>query len=115
MKLAPARLPGDASMQPDPEVSGGRAPSDITGLKPGATPRALAPGLPALLESIPHMVWCVDQHGRGLYYSRSWREFTGQDHAQSAFDAFEALVHPDDLEELRTAWSRRDASLECEH
>lgn len=58
-----------------------------------------------LSESMPQLVWIINQRGEGLYTNRKWSEYTGQEFEQYRGEGWLNCVHPDDLEGIRKAWA----------
>jgi len=68
-----------------------------------------------LLEHLPQLVWTADQDGHLDYFSRRWREFTGQ--GEGLEDWLPAL-HPEDRERVVALWDEavvHQKEFEVEH
>lgn len=63
----------------------------------------------ALAESLPPMVWVADANGSVSYFSPQWERFSGRSQQELLGEGFRDLVHPDDLDLMRT---QRDAEGE---
>ncbi len=57
----------------------------------------------SLAETLPQLVWVTDNVGRAEFASRRWEELTGIKPA--GVQEWEAIIHPDDLEDINKAWS----------
>jgi diguanylate cyclase (GGDEF)-like protein/PAS domain S-box-containing protein len=57
------------------------------------------------VDTIPHMVWSIDQEGRG-YFNRQWEEFTGVSPSLDGGLDLGALIHPDDRRRAVRAWKQ---------
>ncbi|WP_427965650.1 putative bifunctional diguanylate cyclase/phosphodiesterase [Altererythrobacter sp.] len=66
--------------------------------------RRLAELMRATVDSIPHMVWSLDQEGRTSFNKR-WEEFTGIPFDNVDRPALLRLVHPDDVREAARRWN----------
>ncbi|HEY0028597.1 MAG TPA: EAL domain-containing protein [Allosphingosinicella sp.] len=64
------------------------------------------------LDSIPQMVWTMAGDGSEEFYNSQWLAFTGLQVGGEAKTARLELVHPDDREAARAAWSRSFGSGE---
>lgn len=60
--------------------------------------------LRGLTDSIPQIVFVVYRDGSGEFINRRWHEFTGAAAVFSAAQDWHRLVHPDDVEHLRSRW-----------
>jgi PAS domain S-box-containing protein len=58
-----------------------------------------------VIETIPAMAWTARPDGSVAFVSRRWMEYTGLSADQMAADAWEAIVHPDDLPRAAANWS----------
>jgi PAS domain S-box-containing protein len=58
-----------------------------------------------LAEQAPLPFWTVDPRGRVTFLSRAWYELTGGAPPQWHGDAWLALIHPDDLPQVRRNWA----------
>lgn len=61
----------------------------------------------ALVDASAQIVWTASADGAALEDSPSWREFTGQTHAQRKGYGWLNAIHPDDRERIAEMW--RDA------
>jgi PAS domain S-box-containing protein len=66
--------------------------------------------LRALVTATAQIVWSTDADGRALVPSKAWRAFTGQRDEEMLGLGWLETVHPDDRDELRSAWERAMAS-----
>ena len=62
--------------------------------------------LARVLESIPQIVWTTRPDGTIDDYNRRWSEYTGLPPAGGDAQVWEAVIHPDDLSELRARWAK---------
>ena len=61
----------------------------------------------ASLDAMPHKVWMVRPEGPALYYNRAMRAFAGEAlNLPDRASREQALVHPDDLADFRSAVAR---------
>jgi PAS domain S-box-containing protein len=73
----------------------------------------------SLAEAIPQIVWTARADGHIDYHNRRWFEYTGLTEAESTgWEAWRAVLHPDDVEAWRGRWSNSVATgdvfeLEC--
>ena len=78
------------------------------------------PGDPSLdelmrvAEELPHVVWITRRYNRTDYFNKRGAEYLGISDDESYYDAWEARVHPDDLERTLAAWGAAFAG-ECEY
>ena len=56
----------------------------------------------SLAEALPQLVWVTDEKGQSEFTSKRWEDFTGVKHA--GLKVWEAIVHPDDIENINKAW-----------
>ncbi len=63
-------------------------------------------GFEALAESLPHAVWVKRPDGATEYVNSKYTEFVGQDGEWAHGWSWLELVHPEDLDEARSAWDR---------
>lgn len=61
--------------------------------------------LQAIADSMPQMVWSSRPDGHHDYYNARWYEFTGATEGSTLGDAWGEMIHPQDQERARTAWS----------
>lgn len=79
--------------------------------------RQLTPDFRLLIDSSPLMIWLLDANNRGVYFNRTWLEFTVRPLAAELGDGWIASVHPEDRERFEQAEragfaSRRPFQLE---
>lgn len=55
-----------------------------------------------LAETLPQLTWVTDEKGNREFASQRWEEYTGIE--PSGTDSWEAIVHPDDLENINKTW-----------
>lgn len=58
----------------------------------------------ALTEQAPQMVWTADSTGRATYFNHAWFELVGGNMSDWLGSQWLALVHPEDLAEIRANW-----------
>jgi PAS domain S-box-containing protein len=72
-----------------------------------------------LADSIPQMVWVVDQSGRSIYFNKQWTAYTGVEVDSSTPERIASdFVHPDDRARTMAAWTQsmsRGTSFKVEH
>ena len=61
--------------------------------------------LRALAQSVPAVVWSADASGAVDWFNQRWCEYTGRTLENSVGWAWQAAIHPDDLNELLARWS----------
>lgn len=61
--------------------------------------------LRTLVEGIPHLLWRAVGEGEWTWASPQWTEYTGQQEADSRGYRWLKSLHPDDLDNVRQAWS----------
>lgn len=71
----------------------------------------LTVALQTTLDTIPHMVWSLDELGR-FHFNGRWDEFTGGPVGGDPMQWLE-LIHPDELQPVSEAWEECSASGEC--
>ncbi|MFP5079420.1 ATP-binding protein [Pedobacter sp. JCM 36344] len=59
----------------------------------------------SMMETIPQMAWTSNVNGKVDYYNQRWYDYTGLDSASKNMQAFEVVIHPDDLELGLTSFS----------
>jgi two-component system CheB/CheR fusion protein len=59
-----------------------------------------------LADTIPVIVWKALPNGNLEYFNRRWYDYTGKTFEESKDHGWESVTHPDDLENMRSAWSR---------
>lgn len=59
----------------------------------------------AIADSMPQMVWSSRPDGHHDYYNARWYEFTGAAEGSTLGDAWGEMIHPEDQERARAAWS----------
>lgn len=58
-----------------------------------------------MADSIPQIVWIIDETGRGVYFNKQWSAYTGVSLDSIApHEVAEEFVHPDDQEITMLAW-----------
>ncbi|HEX2649870.1 MAG TPA: PAS domain S-box protein [Burkholderiales bacterium] len=62
-----------------------------------------------LADAVPHLVWSKSVDGFEDYSNRRLCEYTGMSARELAGSGWEAMVHPEDLERCRCAWSEARA------
>ena len=55
-----------------------------------------------LAESLPHLVWMMDDKGDYDYVNGQWKRYSGLD--PSATDTWRIMVHPDDMQAITQGW-----------
>ena len=60
----------------------------------------------SVADALPAMLFTANPDGRIEFLNRRWCEFTGYDAGAALDDAWQALVHPDDLDAVTRAWQR---------
>lgn len=63
------------------------------------------PDFEHLADSLPQIIWTARPDGYLDYYNARWYEFTGHKRAQSGDESWLPLLHPDDVERVKAAWS----------
>jgi PAS domain S-box-containing protein len=58
-----------------------------------------------LINLMPEKVTKADGQGSVFYFNQSWENFTGVDKEELVAGGWEKWIHPDDVEEIVTAWS----------
>ena len=58
-----------------------------------------------LADNIPVIVWTTKPDGAANYFNKQWYEYTGLAFEDSIGSGYEQVLHPDDLETTRKAWS----------
>ncbi|MBX2906368.1 MAG: response regulator [Taibaiella sp.] len=61
-----------------------------------------------LAETLPQLIWTMDEEGEMVYASSRWREYTGIDPEP---DNWEKIVHPNDLKTVNDAWEKSRRTL----
>ena len=61
-------------------------------------------------DSAPALIWMSDETGRLTFANRRYRTFVGADGDEGLGEAWDRLVPPDDLAEIRANWRRALAS-----
>ena len=59
-----------------------------------------------LADAMPHVVWSADATGQADYFNERWCKLGGSRPGQPDFDAWRALIHPDDLPAWEQTWER---------
>jgi PAS domain S-box-containing protein len=71
-----------------------------------------------LADAMPQIVWTALPDGSLDYYNDRWYEFTGMDRNGFKKTSWESVVHPEDIQGYREAWSgavRSGSSLKIEY
>jgi PAS domain S-box-containing protein len=55
-----------------------------------------------LVETLPHLVWIMDEKGEGVYASKNWQEYSGLNPYEKG--NWQLVVYPDDLAEMTNIW-----------
>ena len=55
-----------------------------------------------MADHAPVMLWVTDPNGACVYLNRSWFEYTGQHREAALGDGWQAALHPDDVERVRS-------------
>jgi diguanylate cyclase (GGDEF)-like protein/PAS domain S-box-containing protein len=71
----------------------------------------LTSSLQTTLDTIPHMVWSIDDDGRFQFNSR-WDEFTGAPRGDGRSIQWLDLIHPDEAQPVMEAWEECSAAGE---
>ena len=84
-----------------------------------ATLRQSERSLRELVETLPMHIWCTAADGKPIYFSRQFRDFIGFDvtdkdggGASRLANVLNAIIHPDDLEQVSTLYARSLATGE---
>jgi len=68
----------------------------------------------ALADNAPVLIWMTDDDAYGVYYNRTWLEFTGRTLAEEIDSTWTERLHPDDYKRCVTSFRRAfDARLPC--
>ena len=67
--------------------------------------------LQTTLNTIPHMVWSMDQAGQ-IHFNNRWDEFTGAVVGQGRSSGWLDLIHPDEAQPVTEAWEECSAAGE---
>jgi PAS domain S-box-containing protein len=60
-----------------------------------------------MADSIPQIVWMIDESGRGVYFNKQWSAYTGISLGSiTPADVTDQFVHPDDRAITMEAWER---------
>lgn len=73
--------------------------------------------LSLLIGAIPHLIWVANPLGQMIFFNARCAEVTGLSHQQEDDQAWQLLIHPDDLGAYLTEWNmcvQTGNSLECE-
>lgn len=73
--------------------------------------------LQTLVERMPQMVWRSESGGRWTWASPQWADYTGQRPEESRDTGWLSMIHADDRDTVRAAWThaQRDGGFEVEH
>jgi PAS domain S-box-containing protein len=64
-----------------------------------------------MADSIPQIVWIIDDSGRAVYFNKQWSAYTGTSlDTISPQDVTDGFVHPDDRAITMAAWERAQDS-----
>ncbi len=73
--------------------------------------------LRVLVEGVPQLVWRAEGGGRWTWSSPQWRTYTGLSETESRGHGWLAAIHPDDRDQVMTAWHdgdrERTFAVEC--
>lgn len=58
-----------------------------------------------LADQTPVLLWMCDAKRRGIYFNRSWLEFTGRTAEQEAGEGWTAGIHPEDFGQRQSAFA----------
>ncbi|MEP6685526.1 MAG: ATP-binding protein [Verrucomicrobiota bacterium] len=58
-----------------------------------------------LADALPHIVWIARPDGYHQYYNRHWYEYTGLPSKEAGAEAWNTLLHPEDLERANERWA----------
>jgi diguanylate cyclase (GGDEF)-like protein/PAS domain S-box-containing protein len=77
----------------------------------------LTTSLQTTLNTIPHMVWSMDENGR-FHFNTRWNDFTGAPLGETQPIVWLDLIHPDELQPVSEAWEECAAAgdpfeIEC--
>lgn len=67
-----------------------------------------------LAESMPQLVWVMNEKGEGIYYNRKWSDYTGQEFDQYTKWGWTDVIHPDDLPKVLETW-QHVLPIACEY
>jgi PAS domain S-box-containing protein len=70
-----------------------------------------------LADAIPHKMWTSGPDGRATYYNKGWYDYTGVTDFKELNKRAWEIIHPDDFEAAKEAWTRvvkNGESLESE-
>jgi hypothetical protein len=56
----------------------------------------------SLAETLPQLIWVTNQNGMLEFASARWEEYSGV--KPTGINEWEAIVHPDDLQDINTVW-----------
>ena len=59
-----------------------------------------------LIEGIPQLVWRAVDSGKWTWSSPQWRDYTGQSEDESLATGWLRAFHPDDRDNVQSAWTR---------
>ncbi len=65
-----------------------------------------------MIDEIPALAWSCLQDGSGKFLNKQWLDYTGLSLESAPGLQWEAVVHPDDLENVIDTWRRHLASAE---
>ena len=58
-----------------------------------------------LADALPQIVWITRPDGHHEYYNRRWFEYTGLSSEETGGEAWNTLLHPEDLEQVNEQWA----------
>ncbi len=59
-----------------------------------------------LVNTTPAMIGLINKHGKAIFFSRAWLEFTGSTMKKQLGNGWKKYIHPEDLNNLRTEWNK---------
>lgn len=63
------------------------------------------PDFEHLADSLPQIIWTARPDGYLDYYNARWYEFTGVKRGQGGDESWSPLLHPDDVDRAKAAWT----------
>jgi PAS domain S-box-containing protein len=52
----------------------------------------------SMMETIPQIAWTNTSKGKVIFYNQRWYDYTGLSHVETTENAFNLVIHPDDLD-----------------